>query len=178
MFIVVYQGEFVRLLGYSPAGDWSEVEAPSRFPPGGQKVNSYDSGLWNQPSMEFTRGWVPTSYLANAASSQPQQQPPPQLQQPQPWMPSSSEEYTPTTAAREPVGTPHLSVYPWYHGAVSRQAGEQLLRSGITGSYLVRESESSPGQLSVTVRHLGRVYHYRISRDSCGWVSAISVFFF
>ncbi|VDO07481.1 unnamed protein product, partial [Rodentolepis nana] len=68
------------------------------------------------------------------------------------------------------VASEDASTYPWYHGAVSRQAAEQLLRSGITGSYLVRESESAPGQLSVTVRNLGRVYHYRISRDTCGWV--------
>ncbi|THD24948.1 hypothetical protein D915_004230 [Fasciola hepatica] len=63
---------------------------------------------------------------------------------------------------------PSLVLYPWYHGAVSRHAGEQLLRSGITGSFLVRASESAPGQLSVTVRHLGRVYHYRISQDVRG----------
>ncbi|KAA3672619.1 uncharacterized protein DEA37_0005060, partial [Paragonimus westermani] len=66
------------------------------------------------------------------------------------------------------VHGPGLSAYPWYHGAVSRQAAEQLLRIGITGSFLVRESESAPGQLSVTVRHLGRVYHYRISQDTRG----------
>ncbi|VDP90017.1 unnamed protein product [Echinostoma caproni] len=72
-----------------------------------------------------------------------------------------------------PVGLqgPSLTLYPWYHGAVSRQSGEQLLRSGITGSFLVRASESAPGQLSVTVRHLGRVYHYRISQDARGLVS-------
>lgn len=70
---------------------------------------------------------------------------------------------------------PSLALYPWYHGAVSRQAGEQLLRSGITGSFLVRASESAPGQLSVTVRHLGRVYHYRISQDARGLVSKVSL---
>ncbi|OON23783.1 SH2 domain protein, partial [Opisthorchis viverrini] len=75
-----------------------------------------------------------------------------------------------STLDSSPVGIhgPGLSAYPWYHGAVSRQAGEQLLRFGITGSFLVRASESAPGQLSVTVRHLGRVYHYRISQDARG----------
>ncbi|VEL10554.1 unnamed protein product [Protopolystoma xenopodis] len=84
-----------------------------------------------------------------------------------------------STAASNSVSMPsdmqitnhRLTLYPWFHGAVSRQAGEALLRSGITGSYLVRASESAPGQLSVTVRHLGRVYHYRISQDSRGLVS-------
>ena len=34
--------------------------------------------------------------------------------------------------------------------------------SGINGSFLVRESESSPGQRSISLRYEGRVYHYRI----------------
>lgn len=47
----------------------------------------------------------------------------------------------------------------------------QLLSSGINGSFLVRESESSPGQRSISLRYEGRVYHYRISEDSEGKVS-------
>ncbi len=146
-------GELVRLLGYSPAGDWSEVEASSRLPNKAPRIPGM-AEPWGDTT--WVRGWVPTSYLAEHVLPPPSNNAPPQaLYPPREW----SEEYTP------------LSAHPWYHGAVSRQAGEQLLRSGITGSYLVRESESSPGQLSVTVRNLGRVYHYRISRDSCGWVS-------
>ncbi|VDD74674.1 unnamed protein product [Mesocestoides corti] len=92
----------------------------------------------------WVRGWVPTSYL--------------------------TEHVAPCGGGVGDYQRDEVA-YPWYHGAVSRHAAEQLLRSGITGSYLVRESESAPGQLSVTVRNLGRVYHYRISRDSSGWVS-------
>ena len=40
--------------------------------------------------------------------------------------------------------------------------------SGINGSFLVRDSESSPGQLSISLRYEGRVYHYRITEDSNG----------
>ena len=47
-----------------------------------------------------------------------------------------------------------------------RNAAEYLLSSGINGSFLVRESESSPGQRSVSLRFEGRVYHYRINEDS------------
>ena len=43
-----------------------------------------------------------------------------------------------------------------------RNAAEYLLSSGINGSFLVRESESSPGQRSISLRYEGRVYHYRI----------------
>ena len=42
---------------------------------------------------------------------------------------------------------------------------EFLLSSGINGSFLIRESESSPGQRSISLRFEGRVYHYRINED-------------
>ena len=58
-----------------------------------------------------------------------------------------------------------LDKYLWYHGPVSRNAAEYLLSSGINGSFLVRESESSPGQRSISLRYDGRVYHYRINED-------------
>ena len=45
-----------------------------------------------------------------------------------------------------------------------RNAAEYLLSSGINGSFLVRESESSPGQRSISLRYEGRVYHYRIQQ--------------
>lgn len=63
-----------------------------------------------------------------------------------------------------------LDKFSWYHGPVSRNAAEYLLSSGINGSFLVRESESSPGQRSISLRYEGRVYHYRISEDSDGKV--------
>lgn len=65
----------------------------------------------------------------------------------------------------------NLELFSWYHGSISRNTAEYLLRSGINGSYLVRESESHPGQMSITVRYEGRVYHYRISQDQEGMVS-------
>ncbi|XP_011636663.1 tyrosine-protein kinase Abl isoform X3 [Pogonomyrmex barbatus] len=59
-----------------------------------------------------------------------------------------------------------LEKHSWYHGRISRNAAEYLLSSGINGSFLVRESESSPGQRSISLRYEGRVYHYRINEDS------------
>uniref|UniRef100_A0A914XX90 Tyrosine-protein kinase n=1 Tax=Panagrolaimus superbus TaxID=310955 RepID=A0A914XX90_9BILA len=58
-----------------------------------------------------------------------------------------------------------LEKHSWYHGKVSRNESEILLSSGINGSFLVRESETSIGQFSISVRHDGRVYHYRINVD-------------
>ncbi|KAK2719901.1 tyrosine-protein kinase Abl-like isoform X2 [Artemia franciscana] len=67
-----------------------------------------------------------------------------------------------------------LEKHSWYHGPISRNAAEYLLSSGINGSFLVRESESSPGQRSISLRYEGRVYHYRISEDSEGRVFVTS----
>lgn len=63
-----------------------------------------------------------------------------------------------------------LEKHSWYHGPISRNAAEYLLSSGINGSFLVRESESSPGQRSISLRYDGRVYHYRIQEDVEGKV--------
>uniref|UniRef100_A0AAR2K999 Tyrosine-protein kinase n=1 Tax=Pygocentrus nattereri TaxID=42514 RepID=A0AAR2K999_PYGNA len=71
-----------------------------------------------------------------------------------------------------------LEKHSWYHGPVSRNAAEYLLSSGINGSFLVRDSESSPGQRSISLRYEGRVYHYRINTASDGklYVSSESRF--
>lgn len=66
-----------------------------------------------------------------------------------------------------------LEKHSWYHGPVSRSAAEYLLSSLINGSFLVRESESSPGQLSISLRYEGRVYHYRINTASDGKVGPV-----
>lgn len=58
-----------------------------------------------------------------------------------------------------------LEKHSWYHGKVSRSEAEYLLSSGINGSFLVRESETSIGQFSISLRHDGRVFHYRINVD-------------
>ena len=59
-----------------------------------------------------------------------------------------------------------LEKHSWYHGPISRSAAEYLLSSGINGSFLVRESESSSGQRSISLRYEGRVYHYRINEEA------------
>uniref|UniRef100_A0A1I8C3K1 Tyrosine-protein kinase n=1 Tax=Meloidogyne hapla TaxID=6305 RepID=A0A1I8C3K1_MELHA len=58
-----------------------------------------------------------------------------------------------------------MDKHSWYHGKITRIGAEQLLSSGINGSFLVRESETNPGQFSISLRHEGTVYHYRINCD-------------
>jgi len=71
-----------------------------------------------------------------------------------------------------------LERHVWYHGPVSRGDAERLLSSGINGSFLVRESESSPGERSISLRFEGRVYHYRVQEgdDRSFFVTAESRF--
>ena len=55
-----------------------------------------------------------------------------------------------------------LEKHSWFHGNITRAEAELSLSSGINGSFLVRESESKPGQYSISLRYDGRVFHYRI----------------
>lgn len=59
-----------------------------------------------------------------------------------------------------------LEKHSWFHGNITRAEAELSLSSGINGSFLLRESESKPGQYSISLRFDGRVFHYRIHTDS------------
>ena len=57
-------------------------------------------------------------------------------------------------------------VYRWYLGKVKRVEAEKLLMQPFNtfGSYLVRDSETTPGDYSLSVRDQERVRHYKIRR--------------
>lgn len=61
-----------------------------------------------------------------------------------------------------------LEKHSWFHGNITRAEAELSLSSGINGSFLIRESESKPGQFSISLRYDGRVFHYRIHTDPQG----------
>jgi fyn-related kinase len=51
----------------------------------------------------------------------------------------------------------------WFHGQIRRAEAEKLLMlSGRHGTYLVRESESNPGDYSLSVRDHDNIKHYRV----------------
>ncbi|XP_045459480.1 tyrosine-protein kinase Shark [Melitaea cinxia] len=53
----------------------------------------------------------------------------------------------------------------WFHGKISRETAEKLLKEeGEDGVFLVRESNSSPGDFVLSVLHQGEVVHYQIRR--------------
>ena len=87
------------------------------------------------------------------------------------WMQVRSQGQTGWVPSNYLAAVNSLDKFSWYHGPVSRNTAEYLLSSGINGSFLVRESESCPGQRSISLRYDGRVYHYRINEDEEGVVS-------
>ena len=60
----------------------------------------------------------------------------------------------------------NLKAKPWFHGNITWAEAELLLGSGINGSFLVRESESKPGQFSISLRYDGLTVHYHIFTDA------------
>ncbi|XP_027478252.1 tyrosine-protein kinase Srms isoform X4 [Zalophus californianus] len=63
-----------------------------------------------------------------------------------------------------------LSDHPWYFSGISRAGAQQLLLSpaNAPGAFLIRPSESSHGDYSLSVRVQARVRHYRISTAADG----------
>ncbi|KAM9589759.1 LOW QUALITY PROTEIN: tyrosine-protein kinase Srms [Trichechus inunguis] len=63
-----------------------------------------------------------------------------------------------------------LSDQPWYFRGISRTEAQQLLLSptNVPGAFLIRPSESSQGDYSLSVWAQARVCHYRISRAAKG----------
>ncbi|XP_075948164.1 GRB2-related adapter protein-like isoform X2 [Anarhichas minor] len=55
-----------------------------------------------------------------------------------------------------------LLPYPWFAGRVSRLEAEKRLQWQDPGVFLVRESESAPGDFSVSVSYGERVEHFRV----------------
>ncbi|KAH7680191.1 TK/CSK protein kinase [Aphelenchoides avenae] len=51
---------------------------------------------------------------------------------------------------------------PWFHGNISREKTEKLLRGRNDGTFLIRNSTNYPGDYTLCVACNGRVEHYRI----------------
>ncbi|XP_042538128.1 SH2 domain-containing protein 1B [Dipodomys merriami] len=59
---------------------------------------------------------------------------------------------------------------PYYHGPLTKQECEiLLLKEGIDGNFLIRDSESIPGVLCLCVTFKHFVYTYRIFREKHGY---------
>jgi len=62
-----------------------------------------------------------------------------------------------------------LKEHDWYGGKLSRKAAEtKLLSQPHDGAFLVRDSESTPGDFSLSVKHNNSVQHFKVLRDGAG----------
>ncbi|XP_031554222.1 growth factor receptor-bound protein 2-like [Actinia tenebrosa] len=68
-----------------------------------------------------------------------------------------------------PANYIELKPYNWYHGKISRKNAEHLLmKQKFDGAFLIRESESTPGDFSLSVKFQGNVQHFKVLRDGAG----------
>ncbi|KAJ6651223.1 hypothetical protein lerEdw1_021179 [Lerista edwardsae] len=61
-----------------------------------------------------------------------------------------------------------LNTPSWFHEDVSRHAAENMLRGKGVGSFIVRASQNSPGDFSISVRHEEDVQHFKVMKDPEG----------
>ncbi|XP_003382848.1 PREDICTED: growth factor receptor-bound protein 2-like [Amphimedon queenslandica] len=62
-----------------------------------------------------------------------------------------------------------LNTVDWYQGKMSRAKAEDLLKNQkFDGAFLVRDSESSPGDFSLSVKFQDSVQHFKVLRDGAG----------
>ncbi|CAJ0572718.1 unnamed protein product, partial [Mesorhabditis spiculigera] len=62
--------------------------------------------------------------------------------------------------------SPHSGDYstePWFFGRITREQAERALERGQEGDYLVRDSESKPGDLSISMKGVERFKHFKVT---------------
>ncbi|KAK9746407.1 Variant SH3 domain [Popillia japonica] len=61
-----------------------------------------------------------------------------------------------------------LKNHNWYYGKITRADAEKLLSTKHDGAFLIRISESSPGDFSLSVKCSDGVQHFKVLRDAQG----------
>ncbi|XP_022780261.1 growth factor receptor-bound protein 2-like [Stylophora pistillata] len=68
-----------------------------------------------------------------------------------------------------PANYIQLKPHSWFHGKITRAKSEELLlKQKFDGAFLIRESESTPGDFSLSVRFGEGVQHFKVLRDGAG----------
>lgn len=61
-----------------------------------------------------------------------------------------------------------MKPHSWYVGKLRRMEAESLLRGKLDGGFLLRDSESTAGDFSLSVQFEGQVLHHKVLRDGAG----------
>lgn len=61
-----------------------------------------------------------------------------------------------------------IQIPEWFHEDLSRHQAENLLMGKEVGFFIIRASQSSPGEFSISVRHEDDVQHFKVMRDNKG----------
>lgn len=61
-----------------------------------------------------------------------------------------------------------MKSHNWYYGRITRADAEKLLLNKHDGAFLIRVSESSPGDFSLSVKCSDGVQHFKVLRDAQG----------
>ncbi|KFM81621.1 growth factor receptor-bound protein 2 [Stegodyphus dumicola] len=61
-----------------------------------------------------------------------------------------------------------MKKHDWYYGRITRADAEKLLMNKHEGAFLIRVSESSPGDFSLSVKCGDAVQHFKVLRDTQG----------
>ncbi|XP_078470156.1 cytoplasmic protein NCK2-like isoform X1 [Lampetra planeri] len=65
-----------------------------------------------------------------------------------------------------PASSGQFAGRPWYYGHVTRQQAEDALNErGVDGDFLVRNSESSPTDFSVSLKATGKNKHFKVQQN-------------
>ena len=63
----------------------------------------------------------------------------------------------------------------WFHGSLKGADAEKLLLSkGSIGNFLVRESQSKPGQFVISVRY-AKVFFFHVMNDACFHLQTVAM---
>merc|ERR1719150_2102433 len=62
-----------------------------------------------------------------------------------------------------------MKPFTWYYGKIRRAEAEQLLlQEEHDGAFLIRDSESTAGDFSLSVKFNNQVQHFKVLRDGAG----------
>ncbi|XP_064419242.1 GRB2-related adapter protein 2b isoform X1 [Latimeria chalumnae] len=61
-----------------------------------------------------------------------------------------------------------MKIPTWFHKGTSRHQAEEFLMGQELGFFIIRDSQSSPGDFSISVRHEDDVQHFKVMRDAKG----------